>query len=152
LYFSEILFSGLLQRFEFHPSRYLTIMLFAVHGAALAALLPLALPLWAKLAIVFLLLLSLLYYLLRDAWLSVRISCVGLVLEGDDVILLMRDDTRLPCVILHDTLVTPYLTVLNVLPQDARFARSVVILPDSMDAEAFRQLRVRLKWGDQTTL
>jgi toxin CptA len=48
---------------------------------------------------------------------------------------------------LRDSLVTPYLTVLNVLPQGARFSRSVVILPDSLDAESFRQLRVWLKWG-----
>jgi len=46
-----------------------------------------------------------------------------------------------------DSLVTPFITVLNVLPQGARLARSVVILPDSLDAESFRQLRVWLKWG-----
>ncbi|MBI3902775.1 MAG: hypothetical protein HY306_07520 [Nitrosomonadales bacterium] len=37
--------------------------------------------------------------------------------------------------------------MLNVLPQGARFARSMIILPDSLDVESFRQLRVWLKWG-----
>lgn len=49
--------------------------------------------------------------------------------------------------VMPDSLVTPLLTVLNVLPQDTHWTRSVVILPDSMDAESFRLLRVCLKWG-----
>jgi len=117
------------------------------------ALLPLAPPpLWSKLALAVLLLSSLLYYLRRDAWLQLPASCIGLVLEGDGAILLRRDGVRLPCEILHDSLVMPYLTVLNVLPQGARFARSVVVLPDSLEAESFRQLRVWLKWGTQAAL
>lgn len=123
-------------------------MLVAAHSAALAVL-ALALPLWAKLAFAALLLFSLLYYLRRDAWLSLPASCIGLVLEGEGVVLLRRDGVRLSCGILQDSLVTPYLTVLNVLPQGARFARSVVILPDSLEAESFRQLRVWLKWKNQ---
>lgn len=122
-------------------------MLAAAHGGVLAMLL-FTLPPWAGLALAALLLTGLFYYLLRDAWLRLPASCIGLVLEGDGAVLLMRDGVRLTCEILRDSLVTPYLTVLNVLPQGARFARSVVVLPDSLDAEQFRQLRVRLKWGN----
>lgn len=139
----------MLQHFEFNPSRYLTILLLATHSAVFAVLPPLALPLWAKATLAIPLLYSMLYYLRRDAWLRLPASCIGLVLEGDGVILRRRDGANMPGAISRDSLVTPCLTVLNVLPQGARFARSVVILPDSMDAEAFRQLRVRLKWGDQ---
>lgn len=121
-------------------------MLVAAHGAALGALL-FSLPLWAGLASVPLLLSSLLYYLLRDAWLRLPASCIGLVQEGEAYVLLRRDGMHLRCGISPDSLVTPQLTVLNVLPQGARFARSVVILGDSMEAESFRQLRVWLKWG-----
>jgi len=135
------------QHFEIHPSRYLTILLVAAHGAVLAALLP-SLPLWAGQALAVLLLCSLLYYLLRDAWLLLPVSCIGLTREGEGAVLLRRDGARLSCGILHDSLVTPSLAVLNVLPRDSRFARSLVILPDSMGAESFRQLRVWLKWGD----
>lgn len=124
-------------------------MLVTAHGAVLA-MLPLALaPMWSKLALAVLLLSSLLYYLRRDAWLRLPASCIGLVLEEDRAMLLRRDGVRLPCEILNDSLVMPYLTILNVLPQGARFARSVVILPDSLEAESFRQLRVWLKWGTQ---
>ena len=153
--FSDIrllLFFGrpaLLQHFEFHPSRYLTLLLLVAHSAVLAVLPLIALPLWAKSILVILLLYSLLHYLRRDAWLRLSDSYVGLALEGDGFILRRRDGVSMPCAILSDSLVTPYLTVLNVLPQGAHFARSVLILPDSLDAEAFRQLRVWLKWGDQ---
>jgi toxin CptA len=51
------------------------------------------------------------------------------------------------CIISGDSFVTPYLTVLNLKPEGARFAHALVILPDSLEAESFRRLRVRLKWG-----
>lgn len=134
------------RQFTFHPSRYLAAMLITAHGSVCAALIPLTLPLWAKLALAFSVLFSLGYHLQRKAWLSAPSACVAMTLEGDQVALTMRDGARLDGPIARDSLVTPWLTVLNVLPQDARFVRSVVILPDSMDAESFRQLRVWLKW------
>ena len=135
------------QQFKFQPSYYFAAMLVAAHGVTLAALFPLAFPIWAKTALAFFVLLSLGYHLWREAWLSAPSASVGLMLEGDQVVLTTRDGEKLTGQILRDSLVTPFLTVLNVLPQGARFARSVIIMPDSMDAESFRQLRVWLKWG-----
>jgi toxin CptA len=135
------------QPIEFSPSRYLAVILIAAHAIALSALLP-ALPLWAGAALAILLFISLLHYLLRDAWLRLPQSCAGLVLEVDGVVLIRRDGVRLPCRIMPGSLVAPGLTVLNMQQQGARTARNVVILPDSLDAESFRQLRVWLKWGE----
>ncbi len=135
------------QRIEFSPSRYLTLILSVAHGTAAAAPL-LLLPPWAGVAIAFLLLFNLRHCLLRDAWLRLPHSCVGLVLEEEAALFIQRDGAELPCRILPGSLVGPWLTVLNVLAQGERRARSVVILPDSLDAESFRQLRVRLRWGD----
>ena len=134
------------QTVEFSPSRYLAAILIAAHVIALSALLP-ALPPWAGVALAVLVLLSLLHYLLRDAWLRLPHSCTGLALEDEGVVLIRRDGARLPCRILPGGLVAPGLTVLNLKPHGARTARSVVILPDSLDKESFRQLRVWLKWG-----
>jgi len=122
-------------------------MLIATHGATIMALFPLAFPVWAKMALTFLVLLSLGYHLRREAWLSAPSATVAMMLEGTQVVVTTRGGKQWLGQILRDSLVTPYLTVLNVLPQGARFARSVVILPDSMDAESFRQLRVWLKWN-----
>jgi toxin CptA len=135
------------RQFKLQPSHYLAAMLIAAHGATLAALFPLAFPIWAKTALAFFVLLSLGYHLWREAWLFAPSASVALLLEGDQVVLSTRGGEQLTGQILRDSLVTPYLTVLNVLPQGARFSRSVVILPDSLDAESFRQLRVWLKWG-----
>ena len=138
------------RQFKLQPSRYLAAMLIAAHGVTFAALFPLALPIWAKAALAPLMLLSLAHHLQRDAWLSAPSSSVALALEGDRVMLTTRGGEQLAGQILRDSLATPFLTVLNVLPQGARLARSVVILPDSLDAESFRQLRVWLKWGSST--
>lgn len=137
------------RQFILHSSRYLAAALIVAHGVTLAALLPLALPVWAKAVLVFLVLLNMMHHLRRDAWLSAPSAHVALMLDGDQVVLPTRGGEKLTGKILHDSLVTPYLTVLNVLPQGAHFSRSVLILPDSLDAESFRQLRVWLKWGGQ---
>ena len=135
------------QQFIRQPSRYLAATLMVAHGAALAALFPLAFPAWAKSALVFVILFSLWYHLRRDAWLSAPSSSKALMLESEQVVLTTHGGEPFAGQVLRDSMVTPPITVLNILPQGARFARSVVILPDSLDAESFRQLRVWLKWG-----
>ena len=72
-----------------------------------------------------------------------------LTLEEDRAVLTQRNGDQLTGKILRDSLVTPFLTVLNILPQNAHIAHSLVILPDSLDGASFRQLRVWLKWGMQ---
>ena len=135
------------RQFNLQPSIYLTIALVASHGAVLAVLVPLALPLWAKILLVLLVLVSLLYHVWHDAWLLALSSNKTLLLDGDMILLVARNGDRVTARILADSLVTPFLTVLNVLPQGKYLARSVIILPDSLDAESFRQLRVWLRWG-----
>lgn len=44
-------------------------------------------------------------------------------------------------------LLTPWLVLLRVQPPGARRARTLAILPDSLPPEAFRRLRVWLRWG-----
>jgi toxin CptA len=140
----------MLRQFQFHPSRYFSAILIAAHGATLVALLPLdLLPLWAKAGLAFLVLFSLIYHLRRDAWLSASSAIVSLILDGEMIILISRGGEQFAARILRDTLVTPFIAVLNVLPEGTRLSRSMVILPDSLDAESFRQLRVWLKWGAQ---
>lgn len=135
------------RQFKLQPSRYLAAVLVVVHGSALAVLFPLTLPVWAKTALAIVILFSLAYHLRRDALLSSRIAVMALLLEEEQAVLTLRGGDQLAGQVLCNTLVTPFITVLNVRPQGARLARSVVILPDSLDAETFRQLRVRLKWG-----
>lgn len=134
------------QQFTIQPSRYLAVILLAAHGTALAVLIPLGLPIWAKAALSMVILFGLAYHLQRDALLSSKIAIMALMLEEEQAVLTLRGGDKLVGHVLRDSVVTPFIAVLNFLPQGARFARSVVILPDSLDVESFRQLRVLLKW------
>jgi len=135
------------QLFKLRRSLYFAALLLAAHCLALAVLMPLVLPVWAKVAMSLLIIFSVGYHLRHDALLASGSSVVALKLEGKQALLTLRGGRLLEGEVLHDSLVTPYISVLNVLPQGARFARSVVIFPDSLDKESFRQLRVLLKWG-----
>lgn len=135
---------------EILPSRLLALILVTAHALALFALFS-VLPLWAAVACAVPLGISLGYYLLRDAWLRLNKSCIGLEPDGEGLAIVLRDGSRLPCIVLKDSVVTPLLTVLRLRPEDGRWARAVVILPDSMDVESFRRLRVWLKWGGLAT-
>lgn len=135
------------RQFDFQLSVYFTIVLIAAHCIAFTILIPLALPLWAKILLTLLVLVSMLYHLWHDAWLLALSSNKTLLLDGDRVLLVARNGNQITARILADSLVTPFITVLNVLPQGSYLARRIIILPDSLDAESFRQLRVWLRWG-----
>lgn len=135
------------QQFDIRPSRSLAAIFALAHGAALAALIPLTFPAWAKAALATVILFSLWHHLRRDALLSEPFSCTALVLEKGKAILALRDGKSLAGTVSRDSVVTPFLTLLNINTGRGLLSRSVIILPDSMDAESFRRLRVWLKWG-----
>lgn len=59
-------------------------------------------------------------------------------------------------VICDDSVVTPYLTVIHFRKNNTGFLRQLftqhqIILPDRVDAESYRQLRVWLRWGRTMT-
>jgi hypothetical protein len=43
--------------------------------------------------------------------------------------------------------VAPWLTIVHWRPASARFSRTLVVVPDMLDAAAFRALRVILRWA-----
>ena len=135
------------RQFNLQPSVYFTIVLVAAHGTALAVLAPLALPIWTRTLLALLVIISLLYHVWRDAWLLALSSSKTLLLDGDLLLLVARNGDQVTAQVLADSLITPFITILNVLPQGAYLARSIIILPDSLDTESFRQLRVWLRWG-----
>jgi toxin CptA len=46
----------------------------------------------------------------------------------------------------------PWLTVLNLKLPGKRLVRHVILLPDALDENEFRRLRVWLRWGSQALL
>ena len=50
-------------------------------------------------------------------------------------------------VVQDGSFVAPWLTIVRWRPEGARFDRTFVVLPDMVNAEDFRRLRVLLRWG-----
>jgi len=120
-----------------------------VFGYSLTLLIIFILPIvtLAKFACAFLLVFAMVYYLRRDAWLSLSSSPVALRIGRNDIALITRGGRELVGQISGDSFVTPMLTILNVMLSGQKNTRCVVIFPDSLDKESFREMRVLLKWG-----
>jgi len=140
-------------RLNFKPSITLTLMICMMGlGAAAILILP-ALSWQIKLLAGMAVFTAVAYAVCRHGLLWLPWSCVALRVSSRNQLQLVRRDGRVLSVdICSDSVVTPYLTVVNCREPDAKwlaciFAPRLVILPDMLDAESYRQLRVWLRWG-----
>lgn len=102
-----------------------------------------------KMALAVLVIASSTYHVL-DASLQLSWSLVGLELNSKgELHLRRRDGKKESATVLPDTVVLPYLTILNLKIDNSRWHRHVLITPDRVEIDAFRQLRVWLRWGRQ---
>ena len=67
--------------------------------------------------------------------------------EGGRVSCRTLDDQWHKGEVLSSSFISPWLTVLNLCLAGAARARHVVILPDNAEKDAFRRLRVLIKWS-----
>lgn len=128
-------------------SRLLALLVGAMHvfGTALAWLPPF--PVWAKISLSLVFLGSLGYYLGRDCLRTLPSSVVAVQLRPDcSCAVQTRNGEWLEASLLGSSFVAPYLTILNLRVAGGKFNPSVVLLPDAVEAEDFRRLRVLLKW------
>lgn len=129
------------------PSRQLAILLFVVHLGSFGLLWPLTVPFWIKAMIAGLLAASLIYYLRQDALLTSGTAVTAFTLtDAQKCIMTTRSGAIIKGNLLANTFVSPYLTVILIQPQEKWLSRSIVILPDSLDTDTFRRLRVWLRW------
>lgn len=130
------------------PSKTLVGLLGAMHVLSAALLWPLAMPTWLKAALALCLLASLRFHLRRDGFLISPRSVVAFQIDQEcKCAFQTRDGNWTDARLLGTSFVSPWLTVLNLLPDGQRFATHIVLLPGSLDREDFRQLRVLLRWG-----
>jgi hypothetical protein len=71
-----------------------------------------------------------------------------LILRDPRAMELLEDEARPPSFgeLRDGSLVAPWLTIIRWRPSGARFDRTIVILPDMLERESFRRLRVLLRW------
>jgi toxin CptA len=134
--------------FKILSSRIFAIFLFA--GYSLAIIILILLPLAPTFKFIFsgMLACALFYYLWRFAWLLSPSSVVALRMDGVDMFLIFLNGREMQVQILTDTLVIPFITILSMVSSATGSKHNVVIFPDSLDSERYRELRVLVKWGD----
>lgn len=121
----------------------------AVVACTTLAILPVAL--WVRLAGISAIAMVAAYHIL-DVMQRLSRSCLSLSLDTKgEWQLVTRDGNRYDATILASSFVTPYLAVLNCSLTGRWLQYHIVILPDAVDEEAFRRLRVWLRWGGQTS-
>ena len=129
-------------------SRLLAAALMSMHG--LCALLVLLMPLgWAlRLVLLTAFAASLAYHWLRDVLRRLPNSVHGLHVAADGTFSVrLRQGDWEPAEVLGTSFVKPWLTVLNLKLEGRRFMLPVVLLPDALNREDFRRLRVWLRWS-----
>jgi len=128
-------------------------LLILAHAGALALLWPLALPLWLKAAIGLAVIASLAFFLSHAALLRAPRAVIAVEIKEDgSVALQTRRGEWHECRLSGDSYVSPWLTLLVLRQENRLTPRYVAILPDNVDAEDFRRLRVWLRWaGRQAT-
>lgn len=71
-----------------------------------------------------------------------------ITLAADDhVMITCLDGSTFRGEVLPGSVVHPTLTVLNLRVLGRRLSYHVIVMPDAVEAQAFRQLRVWLRWG-----
>lgn len=129
-------------------SWYLAALLAAVHGCALALLWMVPLPPWLSVIISIGIAASGALYIARDALRRMPQSITGAEIRDDGRCAIeSKSGARRECELLGSSFVAPYLTVMNFRSAGSFLARSVAILPDSIEVEDFRRLRVLLRWN-----
>ena len=130
------------------PSRILAAVLIMAHLVALAVVVVVTLPLWVKLLAGAAIAASCAGSICHTAFLRTARAIVELE-AGEGGRVSYRGGNGIWCEarLLGSSFVTPWLTVLNLRPEGARLARHVIIMPDNVDADAFRRLRVLLRWS-----
>ena len=128
------------------PSLRFALSLLSLHMITAIVVYVTDMPLPAKLAILLLITLSLIYYLTRDVLLLLPNSWRDISLRPDGMSVSIRNGSGLFGQVTNNTVVSPYFIVLCVRWEGHRLLRSRVIFPDALKAGAFRELCVRLKF------
>ena len=128
-------------------SPYLAIGLTLGHLAALACVLIVPSPLWLKLLLSGALVASLIHTLTLHAWRNRASSIIALQCDRDGLaVIQMRSGEEREARVLGSSFVAWYLTIVVLKPNMSRRVHTLLVLPDMLEAEQFRQLRVWLKW------
>ena len=134
-------------RLSLKSSPYLAIGLTLGHLAALGCVLIVPSPLWLKLVLSGALVASLIHTLTLHAWRNRASSIIALQCDSDGLaVIQMCSGGEREARVLGSSFVAWYLTIVLLKPNTSGRVHTLLVLPDMLEAELFRQLRVWLKW------
>nr|VFJ50686.1 MAG: hypothetical protein BECKFW1821A_GA0114235_102821 [Candidatus Kentron sp. FW] len=141
-------------RLVLHGSRYLALLLLLTHGGAIVCLIAIELALTTKLIIGIAIVVSMFFSACEHAFRCSRSSVTTLLWTTEGVWQLwtrggqiINGDLKPVWGLRSSVYVHPYLVVLN-FNTGKRFSKPIVLIPDMVDdADAFRRLRIRLRFG-----
>lgn len=129
------------------PAPRFAMLLLMFHGMAATVVYVAAMPLANRLAMLLLIFLSLSYYLARDVLLLMPDSWRKISLDQGSVSVVTRDGSGFIGQVANETVVSAHLIVLCLRLEGRRLLVARVIFPDALDAGAFRELCVRLRFS-----
>lgn len=129
------------------PSLRFALLLLLSHAMAATMMFAAVMPLAAGLEMFMLILLSLIYYLERDALLLFADSWRKISFDKGSVSVVTRDGSDFSGQIAGRSTVSPYFAVLSVRREGYRLPVFRVIFPDALDIGEFRELCVLLKYS-----
>lgn len=133
--------------FALNPSRYFFLLLFFLYATLIVVVCMTVLELWAQILINTLIVFSFIHHLTLDVLLLRPTSWCSIALDGHHVVVATRSRDPISGELSARTVITPYVIVL-LIKQERHFMPACrVLFCDSMRKEAFRQLRVRLKYA-----
>ena len=136
----------------FKPSIKLTTLLIVAGLFFSFMLLLTPVPFSLSVPLLLLILVSSSYFVMLDGLLSLQKSWKLLLINKvGECYLTQKNDKIFVVHIMPDSVVSAYLTVLHIVPEEYRWFkvwqnRYILLLQDNIDAESFRQLRVYLRW------
>lgn len=134
----------MLKRFEIKPSRIFVLLLIALHQLAILSVCMTNLVLWAQLALSAAISISMMHHLYRHVWANQ--AWRALSLDKKQVLIHTLGGEQLSGILAHQTVVTPGCVVLCARLDGHKLPVCQVIFRDAMQADAFRELRVRLRF------
>jgi toxin CptA len=129
------------------PSLLIAIAVGASHLLAGVLLWLAPIPVAGRALFAFAIAASLVYFMARDALLHAADSIVALeIRERGGIACRTRRGDWHECDLLGSTFVSPLVTVVGLRPTGRRRTRHVVLVPDNVQRDEFRRLRVWLRW------
>lgn len=134
-------------RVQLSPSRQIAAALLAAHVLASASLWLSPLPAWPALGLIAALAAHAAISVRRHAFLDSAEALVELELRDDGTLsACTRAGQWLACELAGTGFVSSALAVITLRAEGERRVRSVLVAPDGMERDAFRRLRVWLRW------